>query len=125
MTGKGLGLIALAVMVGLAGVAFAAAVKTELLPQAPVLDPDSGASGQAVLNYAKGADKTEVQINAEGLTPGATYYPGIFGSGGFPYVTAGPNGKINVHAEVPGDVSGLDAGVYRVSGGSTLVLRAP
>jgi hypothetical protein len=123
MTRKRLLLVGLAVLVSFAGVAFAQAVKTDLLPQAPASDPDSGASGQAVLNYAKGADKTEVQINAEGLTPGATYFPGIFGSGGFPYVTAGPNGKINVHAEVSGDVSALDAGVYRVGG--PLVLRTP
>lgn len=123
MTGKRLFLIGLAVLVSLAGVAIAKAVKIDLLPTAPPLDPDSGAYGQAVLNYAKGADKTEVQINAGGLTPGGTYHPGIFDSGGFPYVTAGPNGKINVHAKVPGDVSGLDVGVYRVGG--PLVLRGP
>jgi len=123
MTRKRLLVISLAVIVAFAGVAIAKAVKTELLPQAPALDPDSGAYGQAVLNYAKGADKTEVQINAGGLTPGETYWPGLFGYGGFDVVTAGPNGKINVHAEVPGDVSGLDAGVFRLGG--PLVLRAP
>ncbi len=69
--------------------------------------------------------KTDVQINAGGLTPGGTYYPGIFSSGGFDYVTAGPNGKINVHAKVPGNVSANDVGVYRVDTIFVLVLRGP
>ncbi len=61
-------------LVCLVGVAFGAAVKVALTPSTD--SPEKGATGQAVLNYTKGADKTEIQLNCLGLTPGAVY--GVF-----------------------------------------------
>ena len=96
-----------AVVLCVAGIALAAAVKVELLPYpaAAPLEPD--ASGQAVLNYAKGADKTEIQVNCAGLTPGEGYTVYI----GSPWEVIGTfvarkNGSGNLHARPDGDQSG-------------------
>lgn len=107
-----------------AGVALGAAVKLSLGP-APLGDePD--ASGRAVLNYAKGEDKTVIQVNGEGLTPGETYQVRvaplmIVGEG-----VALPNGKLTVHGELQGDqsVSGKIVRVWRAVGDTwQVVLR--
>jgi len=96
-----------AVVLCVAGIALAAAVKVDLLPfpAADPLEPD--ASGKAVLNYAKGADKTEIQVNCAGLTPGAEYTVYI----GSPWEVIGTfvarkNGTGNLHARPDGDQSG-------------------
>ena len=107
-----------AVVLCVAGIALAKAVKVDLQNPAglPADDQDAGATGRAVLNYAKGADKTEVQFNCQGLTPGATYVIGIVDVGIFPGTgtyTPLPNGKLMVHAAVSGDVSAEHVGVAR------------
>ena len=96
-----------AVVLCVAGVALAKAVKVELLPcpAAAPLEPD--ASGKAMLNYAKGADKTEIQVNCSGLTPGEEYTVYI----GSPWEVIGTfvarnNGTGNLHARPGGDQSG-------------------
>ena len=85
-----------------AAIALAKAVKVELRPCGS--EPD--ASGQAVLNYAKGANKTEIQVNCWGLTPEADYivYVAEEAIGTF---TTGRNGSGNVHVSLDGDLSGL------------------
>jgi len=103
-----------AVVLCVAGVALAKAVKVDLLPTDPS-EPD--ASGKAVLNYAKGADKTEIQVNCAGLTPGAEYTVWI-GTVGGPWTNVGTfvarkNGTGNLHARPGGDLSELTVGVNR------------
>lgn len=105
-----------AVVLCVAGIALAAAVKVELMPYAnPGADPlEPDASGQAVLNYAKGADKTEIQVNCSGLTPGEEYTVWI-GTVGGPWTnvgtfTAKKNGTGNLHAREDGDLHAHPAG---------------
>lgn len=93
-----------------AGIAFAAAVKVTLAPYAyPNQDPDEpDASGRAVLNYAKGKDKTEVQVNCWGLTPNTECWVWI-DLGGWQEIgtfTTDESGEGHLHAKLPGDVSG-------------------
>jgi len=116
-----------AVVLCVAGIALAAAVKVELMPYAyPGAEPiEPDASGQAVLNYAKGADKTEIQVNCRGLTPGEEYTVYI----GSPWEVIGTfiarkNGSGNLHARPDGDQSGrlpvaVNKGLY------TTVLLGP
>ena len=88
------------------GIAFAGAVKLNLVP---VTDsPDPNASGRAVLNYAKCADKTIIQVNCWGLTPGDEYGVNLAnGMGGISDpVIAKKNGTITMHGEQEGDQSG-------------------
>lgn len=62
----------LVILGGFATTAFAGAVKIKDFDNlAPATSPD--ADGMAILNYASGADKTEVQIILSGLTPNTTY----------------------------------------------------
>jgi len=85
--------------------AFAAAIKVDLLAY-----PGTGyGSGQAILNYAKGADKTEIQVNCWGLDPGEWYTvrigpltPRWKSLGTF---TAKKNGEGHIHARLSGDWS--------------------
>lgn len=103
-----------AVVLCVAGIALAKAVKVDLLPTDP-LEPD--ASGKAVLNYAKGEDKTEIQVNCSGLTPGEEYTVWI-GTVGGPWMNVGTfvarkNGTGNLHARPAGDLSELTVGVNK------------
>ena len=116
-----------AVVLCIGGLAVAKAVKVELIPYAyPGADPlEPDAAGQAVLNYAKGADKTEIQVNCSGLTPGEEYTVYI----GSPWEVIGTfiarkNGSGNLHARPDGDQSGrlpvaVNKGLY------TTVLLGP
>ena len=116
-----------AVVLCVAGIALAKAVKLDLQnpPGLPAGDPDTGATGRAVLNYAKGADKTELQFNCQGLTPGDTYIVGTLTSGPLPGTyTALPNGKLAVHARITGDMSGERVGVRREDPGPVIVLES-
>lgn len=106
---KSVSLLVAAIVLCGAGVALAAAVKVNLAHYAG--GPDEGASGQAVLNFAKGANKTEIQINCQGLTPDTNYTvylsqtstgPTFDPVGDF---TTHENGKGNLHLSIPGDVS--------------------
>lgn len=64
--------VAVLVMV-LAGVALAAAVKVTLTPY-PASEPiEPNAKGKVILNYAKGAAKTEIQVSCTGLTSDTQY----------------------------------------------------
>ena len=60
-----------AIVLCVGGIALAKAVKLTLVPVDDSPDPDG--SGRAVLNYAKGEDKTIIQVNCRGLTPGGEY----------------------------------------------------
>jgi len=97
-----------AITLCLAGIALGKAVKQDLMNE------DGDVLGNAVLNYAKGADKTEIQVNCQGLEEGTDYTvllcPCDAGGelddcivlGSF---TTGKNGKGHLHAREEGDVS--------------------
>ena len=109
MSRKSFLLLVAAVVLCSAGVALAAAVKLNLVHY--LGGPDVGASGQAVLNYAKGADKTEIQINCQGLTPLTNYTVYLSPTPTGPFQSVGNfttlrNGKGTLHLSIPGDVSG-------------------
>lgn len=88
---------AIALCIG--GAAFAAAVKVDLVP---INGKD--ASGQVILNYAKGANKTEIQVNCSGLIGGDTYWITIDGTGIEPIeAVAKKNGTLAVHVKKEGD----------------------
>jgi len=112
-----------AVVLCVAGIALAAAVKVELLPY-PAADPlEPDAAGKAVLNYAKGADKTEIQVNCSGLTPGEEYTVYI----GSPWEVIGTfvarkNGTGNLHARPDGDQSGRLPVAVNNSANATVLL---
>ena len=99
-----LGLVAAFIAMG-AGLALSAAVKVQLVPYSET-PPITGASGQAILNFAKGADATEIQINCWGLTPETEYTvylkPGFESIGTF---TTMKNGSGNFHLRLAGDQS--------------------
>ena len=89
----------------LVGIALGKAKKVDLVPA-----NNSGASGFAVLNYAKGADKTNINVQGRNLEDGEEYTVflcdcdyvecepiGIF--------TANKNGKAHLKVSYPGDAS--------------------
>jgi len=102
---------AIALCIG--GVAFGAAVKVDLNPP-----PKSGgdASGRVILNYAKGADKTEIQVNCSGLIGGQNYWITIDGIGLEPIeAVAKKNGTLAVHVKKEGNqtAGNLITKIYR------------
>jgi hypothetical protein len=109
----------------LGGIALAKAVKVDLLPYGS-LEPF--ASGQAVLNYAKGADNTEVQVNCWDLTPGTEYTVYLRDGGWYSigtFVTR-RNGSGNLHVRLPGDVSGnLSVAVNNTVLNATVLIYPP
>ena len=104
--------IAICLIALMATMTFAGAVNVALCPDAA---PDD-ARGRAILNYAKGADKTEIQVNCWGLDPDYNYTAWINVTGlGCPEIGGWSNigtfsvntkGNGHVHASVPTDVSG-------------------
>ena len=93
-----------------AGIAFAKAVKVILEPYAYAgedpIEPD--ASGRAMLNHAKGKDKTEVQVNCWGLVAEAEYTVYLKPGGAWKAVgtfTADEEGEGHLHARLPGNES--------------------
>ena len=118
--------IAIVALVVCCSYALAAAVKVALVPYAyPDADPtEPDASGHAVLNYAKGADKTEVQINCWDLTPGEEYTVylndgGYYDIGTF---TTRKNGSGNLHVSLDGDHSASLLVAVNNAGNSTVLL---
>ena len=115
----------LAIVLGVTGVALAKAVKVELAPYGS-LEPD--ASGHAILNYAKGADKTEVQVNCWDLTPETEYTVYLSPDDGGSYYAIGTfttdsSGEGNLHAKLAGDVSGdLPVAVNNTALNATVLL---
>ena len=106
------------------GIALAAAVKVHLMPY-NAIEPD--ASGRAVLNYAKGADKTEVQVNCWGLMPDEMYTVWLSPDGGTSYhpigsFTTDEYGEGNLHAKLPGDHSGHLPVAVNNAGNATVLL---
>lgn len=99
--------VAICLIASMATLAFAAAVRVNLATIDTVNYPDG--EGRAILNYAKGADKTEIQVNCSGLTPGETYTVWVDDGAGFVQIedefVAGPNGKGHFHGRCAGDVS--------------------
>ena len=95
------------ILVCVAGLALAKAVKVELMPYPPAAPLDPNASGHAILNYAKGQDKTIVQVNCWNLKP-ETGYTVYLSNGGFYSIgdfTTRKNGSGNLHVSLEGDVS--------------------
>jgi hypothetical protein len=89
-------------------VALAVAVKVELMPY-PSADPmEPDATGRAVLNYVKGADKTEVQVNCWGLMADKEYTVLLMVPAGFHPIgsfTTDDEGEGHLHAKLPVDHS--------------------
>lgn len=92
----------------LAGVAPGKAVKQQLLGE------DDQVLGKAKLNYAKGANKTEIQLNCRGLEPETEYIVWLFEFDDDGEVTdwfelgrftTNKKGKGKLHARVGGDKS--------------------
>ena len=108
----------------LTGIVLAKAVKVELAPYpaAAPLEPD--ASGHVILNYAKGTDKTIVQMNCWGLMSEAEYTVYLY-NGGFYAVgsfTTRTNGSGNLHVTLEGDASGHLPAAINNAGGATVLL---
>ena len=112
MLGKKVGLICLVgVILCGTGIALAAAVKVELAPYPAASPIEPQASGRMVLNYAKGADKTVVQLNCWGLMPESEYTVYLSPDSGITWENIGTfttrkNGTGNLHVALPGDRSG-------------------
>jgi len=125
MSHKKSALICLTALVAfVAVIALAGAVKIELMPYPPAAPIDEDASGQAILNYVKGADKTEVQVNCLGLEPQMEYtvYLDEGGWNAIGTFTTRKNGSGNFHAKLDGDHSGASQVAVNNSGGSTVLL---
>ena len=94
------------VTVSLAGVALGKAVKQELVNE------DGEVMGKAKLNYAKGADKTEIQINCRGLQPETDYFVWLCQCDGddvdcieLGSFTTNKKGRAKLHTRLDGDAS--------------------
>ena len=97
-----------AVVFTAAAVALAAAVKVQLMPFPPADPIEPDACGRVVLNYAKDADKTEVQVNCWGLMGCEEYTVYLKAPGGFHPIgdfTTNKKGNGHLHAKLPGDHS--------------------
>jgi len=96
--------------------ALAKAVKRDLVSTGV----ETGASGKAILNFAKGAAVTQVQVNCRGLTPGNEYGvflsrgPGMFVKAGT--FTVQEDGTGNFHTAIEGEFSDLPVAVGDVNG---------
>ena len=97
-----------AVVFAVVAVALAAAVNVQLKPF-PLVDPiEPDASGRAILNYAKSADKTEVQVNCWGLMGCQEYTVLLKAPAGFHPIgsfTTNKKGNGHLHAKLDGDHS--------------------
>ena len=95
----------MAILFCMSGVALAAAAKVKLEAYGGLL-PD--ASGHAVLNYAKGADKTIVQVNCWDLAPSTNYT--VYLNDGSWYVvgtfTSDGSGEGHLHVSLSGNRAG-------------------
>ena len=94
-----------AVALCLAAVALAKAVKQDLV------DADGNQVGKANLNYAKGADKTECQVNCWDLEPETEYTVLLCECENSECIELGSlatnkKGNGHLHASIDGDVSG-------------------
>ena len=109
MSRRKLALLCLAAVIAFGtGIAMAKAVKVALSPFPAVAPIEPDASGKVILNYAKGADKTEIQINCKGLTP-ASDYTVYLNAGGFYAIgtfTTDAAGDAPLHVRLPGNRSG-------------------
>jgi hypothetical protein len=103
-----------------AGLLMAKAVKFNLVANGAEAIP--GAYGQAILNYAKGADKTEIQVNCWGLLPNTQYFvrlklPSNKDIGDF---TTKKNGTGTFHTWLEGDFSTAEHIAIRNASGRVL-----
>ena len=98
------------VILGTAGFALAKAVKVGMVatPYARAQGLE-GARGKVILNYAKGADKTEIQYNGMGLAPNTeTRVYLLETTGGWQLLgtaTSDENGDVSFHISRPGKVA--------------------
>ncbi len=125
--------IALAlVMVCFVGIAFAAAVKVALKPfdpdgAGPLLPVDNDASGHAILNWAKGANKTEIQVNCWDLDNNSGYqvFLGPLPGTALGTFTTDDNGTGHLHARLPGNQSTALPVSVKTDPGGVIVLIGP
>ena len=116
--------LAALVVIFAVGIALAGAVKVDLMPYPPADPIDEDASGHAILNYAKGADRTEVQLNCKGLEP-QTEYTVYLNEGGWNAIgtfTTRKNGTGNFHVKLEGDHSGASQVAVNNPGNLTVLL---
>ena len=104
-----------------AGIVLSKAVKVDLVPY----DGDGDESGHAILNYAKGAGVTQIQVNSWGLLPNTEYTVYLWGNGTWPtigtFITM-KNGSGNLHVSLAGDHSeDLPIAVNLGAGGDTIL----
>ena len=114
----------IAFVLATAGVAFAKAVKVVLAPTG--VEPD--ASGRAVLNYAKGKDKTEFQVNCWGLTAETEYTVYLKPGGTWKAIgtfTTDEYGEGHLHAKLPGNESASVPVAVNNTATNTTVLMGP
>ena len=96
------------VVLCVAAIALAKAVRIELKPYPEEAPAEPGASGHAVINYVKGADKTIVEVNCRGLMAETEYKVYLEKDEEFyeigSFTTRG-NGSGNLHVEIETDAS--------------------
>jgi hypothetical protein len=104
-----------------AGIVVGKAVKLELGGQGI----ESSAAGKAMLDYSKGADKTEIQVNCKGMEPNTEFIVLLYDctDEGTSYIklgslTTNKKGKGTLHTRAEGDVSGLSVAVLGDDGTS-------
>lgn len=106
------------------GLALAKAVKVDLVSTSKM----AGVSGKAILNYAKGADVTQIQVNCRGLKPETEYTVFLSVRVGMD-IKAGTfkvqeDGTGSCHAAIDGDVSALPVAIGDANGWE-MVLTSP
>ena len=113
------------VILGTAGFALAKAVKIgmEATPHAMEIGL-MGARGHVVLNYAKGADKTEIQYSAVGLIPNTETQVFLLTSEGWQLLgtaMSDDEGDVSFHIRLPGNVAAEAKRVALNQGGWSIV----
>jgi hypothetical protein len=104
-----------AVIASTSSFALAKAFKADLMSTGV----ESGASGKAIANFAKGNEVTQFQVNCRGLTPGAEYgvfFPTKFGGERVGIFTVQEDGTGKLHVALKGDYSGRPVAVGHVMG---------
>ena len=111
-----------------AAVVLAKAVKIELKPYPAEAPVEPGASGHAMLNYAKDADKTIVEVNCRGLTAETEYKVCLTKDDEFYEIgsfTTRKNGSGNFHVEIDTDASADVPVAINNANSDTTVLLGP
>lgn len=116
------------VVLCVAAIALAKAVRIELMPYPEEAPAEPGASGYAVLNYTNSADKTVVEVNCRGLTAETEYKvclekdEDFYEIGSF---TTRRDGSGNLHVEIETDASADVPVAVKNAESDTTVLLGP